>query len=177
MDFGNNATTLGYYNQQRDWSLFHEQSKGAAGAPPVKQCGTMNGKQKTDKLGNPGCEAYVYASAKVCAFCGYIFEQEREAKFAELVQIDYAQLLIPERSERNFYDELEKEAESRGYKFGWVLNQIIAKEGEKGLKAYGKSRNYQIGWFYGMKRRYQPQIDRFNEREAARRAINNGEII
>lgn len=166
LDFGNNAATLGYYNQQRDWSLFHEQSKGSAGAPPVKQCGTMNGKQKTDKLGNPGCEAYVYASAKVCAFCGYVFEQEREAKFADLVQIDYAQLLIPERSERNFYDELEKEAESRGYKFGWVLNQIVAKEGEEGLKAYGKSRNYQIGWFYGMKRRYQAQIDRFNEKQA-----------
>ena len=101
---------------------------------------------------------------KVCPmeFCGYVFEQEREAKFADLVQIDYASMLIPERSERNFYDELEKRSRiTGGYKFGWVLNQIVAKEGEEGLKAYGKSRNYQIGWFYGMKRRYQAQIDRF----------------
>ena len=137
----------------------------------------MNGKQKVDKLGNPGCEAYVFASAKVCSFCGYIFEQEKQAKFAELVQIDYAQMMIPERSERNFYDELDKEAESRGYKFGWVLNQIIAKEGEDGLKAYGKARNYQSGWLYSMKRRYQPQIDRFNEKQLAERMTQTNDVI
>lgn len=165
LDFGNNAATLGYYNQQREWSLFHEQTKGG-GAPPVKQCGTQSGKTKPDKHDNLGCGCYVFASAKICAFCGYVFEQEREAKYAELVLHDYANIVMPEKKPVDIFNELEREAESRGYKLAWVLHQIIAKQGENGLKEYGKSRNYQIGWFYGMKRRYQKEIDRYNEKQA-----------
>ena len=161
LDFGNNAAELGYYNQQRDWSLYHEESKGG-GAPPVKQCGTMAGKRHTDKNGNPGCEAYVFASSRICAFCGYIFELEKELKFAELIQIDYNtdHIVIPER---NYFDELENVAESRGYKFGWVLNQIIAKDGLDGLVEYAKQRKYQRGWIEMTKKRYEKQIERYDE--------------
>lgn len=162
LDFGDNAKNLGYYNQERRWELHHEQSKGG-GAPPVKECGTMTSKPKTDKNNNAGCGSYVFASAKICDYCGYIFEQEKEAKFAELIEIDYSK---PVSFERNFFDELEKEAESRGYKFGWVLNRIIAEKGEQGLKDYGQSRNYQSGWFWQTKRRYQRAIDAYNKKHA-----------
>jgi len=160
LDFGNNANELGYYNQQRNWSLNHEQSKGG-GAPPVKQCGTMAGKRKTDKNGNCGCEAYVFASSRICAFCGYIFELEKELKFAELVQINYSTIELPER---NYFDELEQVATSRGYKFGWVLNQIIAKYGIDGLEDYAKSRKYQRGWLEMTKKRYSDQIKKFDKK-------------
>lgn len=158
LDFGDNAANLGYYNQQRSWALYHEQSKSSGGAPPVKECGKMGEKRKIDKHGNPGCGCYVFASSRICAFCGYVFEQDKELKFAELVQIDYSQ---PLPIERNLFDELEREAESRGYKFGWVLNMIIAKQGEQGLKDYAKSRNYQSGWFWQTKRRYEKQIKEY----------------
>jgi len=162
LDFGNNAAELGYYNQQRNWSLYHEQSKGG-GAPPVKQCGTMAGKRKTDKNSNPGCEAYVFASSRICEFCGYIFELEKELKFAELIQIDYNtdNIVLPDR---NYFDELEQVAESRGYKFGWVINQIIAKEGLKGLEEYSRSRKYQRGWLEMTRKRYSEQIKKFDDK-------------
>lgn len=161
LDFGNNAAELGYYNQQRQWSLYHDQSKSTGGAPPVKECGTMGQKRIADKLNNPGCGCYVFASARICPFCGYIFEQEKELKFAELVQINYSE---PLPIERNYFDELEREAESRGYKFGWVLNQIIAKQGEQGLINYAKSRNYQSGWVWQTKRRYAAQIEAYEKK-------------
>ena len=163
LDFGNNAAELGYYNQQRNWSLYHEESKGG-GAPPVKQCGTMAGKRHTDKNGNCGCEAYVFASSRICDFCGYIFELEKELKFAELVQIDYSTEHV-QLPERNYFDELEQVAESRGYKFGWVLNQIIAKSGMDGLIEYAKSRKYKSGWIEMTKRRYAGQIEKYNEKK------------
>lgn len=165
LDFGDNASQLGYYNQQRNWSLHHEEKKGG-GAPPVKCCGQgdpISGKPgKPDKNNNPGCGSYVFASARICDFCGYIFEQEKQQKFADLVEIDYTP--TPVNFEKNFFNELEKEAESRGYKFGWVINRIIAEKGEDGLKDYGKSRNYQNGWFWQTKRRYQRQIDAYAEK-------------
>lgn len=159
LDFGDNAANLGYYNQQRTWSLHHEQSKSSGGAPPVKECGKMGEKRKVDKHGNYGCGCYVFASSRICAFCGYVFEQDKELKFAELIEINYSE---PLPIERNLFDELEREAESRGYKFGWVLNMIIAKQGEQGLKDYAKSRNYQSGWFWQTKRRYEKQIMAYN---------------
>lgn len=164
LDFGNNAAELGYYNQQRNWSLHHEQSKGG-GAPPVKQCGMMAGKRHTDKNGNSGCDAYVFASSRICEFCGYVFELEKELKFAELVQIDYStdHIVMPERNE---FDELEQVAESRGYKPGWILNQIIAKHGLDGLIEYAKSRKYQRGWVEMTARRYAGAIAKYDEKSA-----------
>lgn len=160
LDFGNNAAELGYYNQYRNWSLYHEESKGG-GAPPVKQCGTMAGKRHTDKNGNVGCDAYIYTSARICE-CGYIFELEKELKFADLVQIDYNtdHIQIPEK---NYFDELENVAESRGYKFGWVLNQIIEKYGLDGLIDYAKQRKYQRGWVEMTAKRYASAIQRYDE--------------
>jgi superfamily II DNA or RNA helicase len=160
LDFGGNCEKLGYYNQQRDWSLSHDQSTGG-GAPPVKECGKMGDKRKTDKHSNAGCGCYVFASAKICPFCGYVFELEKELKFAELVEINYSQ---PLTIERNIFDELEREAESRGYKHGWVINQIIAKQGEKGLFDYAKSRKYQQGWIWMTKKRYANQIKSYNSK-------------
>jgi len=175
LDFGNNAAELGYYNQQRNWSLYHEESKGG-GAPPVKQCGTMAGKRHTDKNGNCGCEAYVFASSRICDFCGYIFELEKELKFAELVQIDYNtdHVQLPER---NYFDELEQIAESRGYKFGWVLNQIIAKSGMDGLIEYANSRNYKSGWIEMTKRRYAGQIERYDQLKIISDKINSTDVV
>lgn len=158
IDMAGNYYQLLAPNYPHTWSLHHEQSKSSGGAPPVKECGKMGEKKKVDKHDNHGCGCYVFASSRICAFCGYVFEQDKELKFAELIEINYSE---PLPIERNLFDELEREAESRGYKFGWVLNMIIAKQGEQGLKDYAKSRNYQSGWFWQTKRRYEKQIKEY----------------
>ena len=172
LDFGDNARNLGYYNQQREWSLWHEQKKGE-GAAPVKSCGNgdpISGKDgKPDKNGRKGCGAYIFASAMICPYCGFIFEQKKKVKFADLIEIEYSK---PINFEKDFYAELDKEAEHRGYKFGWVINRIIAEKGEQGLVEYSDHRRkkepgkFGRYWVEQTKRRYARQIQMFDQKHA-----------
>ena len=165
LDFGGNGSRLGYYMQERQWSLWHEKSKGE-GAMPVKECGDVM-KPITDENGRTGCGAYIFAGHDICPYCGYLFPKKKNEKFADLVKIDYidSPLLNNQTDSELFFDELERRAESRGYKVGWVLNQIIVKLGEQGLKDYGESRKYKGSWFWMTKKRYQGAIDKFNEKQ------------
>jgi superfamily II DNA or RNA helicase len=155
LDFGGNVAKLGYYNQQREWTLWHDEAK-SGGAPPVKECGNDG---KPDKRMNLGCGCRVFASARICPFCGFIFEQEKKAKFAELIEMDYTRTFTPER---NTYAELERECESKGYKSGWVIYQIIASDGYRGLVEFAKFKGYQRGWVEMTARRYRNEINKFN---------------
>ena len=158
LDFGGNGHELGFYNQQREWSLFHDK-KESGGAPPVKSCGQgdpISGKQgKPDKRGNHGCGAYIFASAQICPYCGYIFEQEKQAKAIDLVEINYN---APIQTKEPEWRKLERIAESRGYKHGWVINQIIIKEGEQGLANYAKAKGYSSGWIWRTRKQYERQL-------------------
>jgi len=172
LDFGDNARNLGYYNQQRQWSLWHEQ-RGGDGAPPVKSCGggdPISGKEgKPDKNGRRGCGSYIFASTMICPYCGYIFEQQKQEKFADLIEIEYSK---PISFEKSLYEKLDREAEHRGYKFGWVLNRIIAEEGEQGLIDYSEHRQkkdpgkFGRHWVEYTKKRYAKQIESYNSKQS-----------
>jgi len=163
LDFGNNGQELGYYNQQREWSLFHDQKEGG-GAAPVKNCGQgdpISGeKGKPDKRGNHGCGAYIFASAQICPYCGYIFSSDKRSKEIELVEINYNEPIQTKEPEwRNF----ERVAESRGYKYGWVIMQIIVTQGEQGLIEFAKAKKYSSGWIWRMRRQYATQLRKHAE--------------
>ena len=38
-DFGGNVDRLGNYDDNREWSLWHEAKKSGGGVPPLKECG------------------------------------------------------------------------------------------------------------------------------------------
>jgi hypothetical protein len=118
----------------REWSLWHKQSKGG-GAPPVKEC--------------KKCKCYVFATLRECPFCGYVFPVEKTVKVAELVAVDYTSV-----KPASGYAELERRAEERGYKHGWVITQILLKEGRDGLWAYAKEKGYKSGWVWATEKRY-----------------------
>jgi len=141
LDFGDNGRRLGYYNQQRDWSLVHDSRARSAGAPPVKEC-----KGKADEYGKSGCGCYVYASQVICPFCGYKFQVEKKIEEVDLVSVEY--------TEPGQYEKLEKYAEQRGYKHGWVIAQIIVKYGRSGLREYAKLKGYAPGWIWQTEKRY-----------------------
>lgn len=141
LDFGDNGRRLGYYNQQRDWSLIHDSRAKSAGAPPVKEC-----KGKTDEYGKTGCGCYVYASQVICPFCGYKFQIERQVSDVELVAVDYTD--IPE------WQKLEKYAEQRGYKQGWVIAQLAAKGGRDAVREYGRAKGYKPAWMWQVEKRF-----------------------
>ena len=81
LDFGENVTRLGFWQEPRDWAhLFEHPKKKGEGVAPVKDC--------------PACGFVAYASARVCANCGAEFapNPKTEAEvLAELKEMQYQQ--------------------------------------------------------------------------------------
>ena len=82
LDFGENVTRLGFWQEPRDWAhLFLNPKKKGEGVAPVKDC--------------PACGFVAYASARICANCGAEFapNPKTEAEvLAELKLMQYKQL-------------------------------------------------------------------------------------
>lgn len=164
LDFGSNAERLGLYNQERQFSLQHSKSK-SDGIAPVKECGCIRGKKVKDKNNLDGCGCLILASRKVCTYCGYVFEQEKIEIDVNLVYIEYNEDKY-DKSKFNKIDfaRLDRTMEERGYKFAWVLNQIIAAGGLEALEAYSEYKQYKNGWIYSVEKRYDEAIRKYNEK-------------
>ena len=82
LDFGENVTRLGFWQEPRDWAhLFLNPKKKGEGVAPVKDC--------------QACGFVAYASARICANCGAEFapNPKTEAEvIAELKLMQYKQL-------------------------------------------------------------------------------------
>ena len=82
LDFGENVTRLGFWQEPRDWGhLFLNPKKKGEGVAPVKDC--------------QACGFVAYASARVCANCGAEFSPNPKTEaevIAELKLMQYKQL-------------------------------------------------------------------------------------
>jgi superfamily II DNA or RNA helicase len=82
LDFGENVTRLGFWQEPRDWAhLFEHPKKKGEGVAPVKDC--------------LACGFVAYASARICANCGAEFapNPKTEAEvLAELKEMQYKAL-------------------------------------------------------------------------------------
>ena len=82
LDFGENVTRLGFWQEPRDWAqIFLHPKKKGEGVAPVKDC--------------PDCGFVAYASARICANCGAEFapNPKTEAEvLAELKLMQYKQM-------------------------------------------------------------------------------------
>ena len=72
LDFGRNYERLGRYEDDREWSVWHNTSAGG-GVPPVREC--------------PKCGRLVPVSWTDCRFCGYHWPSQQEVYRAELQEI------------------------------------------------------------------------------------------
>jgi hypothetical protein len=79
LDFGENVTRLGFWQEPRDWAyLFENPKKKGEGVAPVKDC--------------PKCQCVVYASVMICPNCAYAFplpDKTEEEVIAELKMMQY----------------------------------------------------------------------------------------
>lgn len=139
LDFGDNCSRLGYYRQQREYSLYHETKGSGGGIPAVKEC-----KQ---------CHALVFASSRVCKYCGYVFPETHEDKIIKLTEIQYKEAV----THLDTISDYEIFAKEKGYKKAWVWRQIYIKFGMDGLTAYAKSYNMSPRWAYMMEMKYKAQ--------------------
>lgn len=132
LDFGENALRLGYYRQEREYSLTHSESKGD-GVPPSKEC--------------PKCHALVLASNQMCPYCGFVFPKSEEEKIAKLVEHKYAHQNAKEIEPKKMsIKELEEYTRQKGYKKAWLWRQIFHHHGEDSLKQYAKEKGYHWSW-------------------------------
>ena len=72
LDFGRNFERLGRYEDDREWSVWHNTGQGG-GVAPVKEC--------------PQCGKLVPVSWSDCKFCGYHWPSQQETYVAELQEV------------------------------------------------------------------------------------------
>ena len=82
LDFGENVTRLGFWQEPRDWAfLFNNPKKKGEGVAPVKDCAA--------------CGFVAYASSRICANCGAEFPKPKPTEdevLAALKLMQYKQL-------------------------------------------------------------------------------------
>ncbi len=139
IDMGGNVFSLGFWEQEREFSLTHK-VKDKESVAPVKSCPEdKHDKPPTDEHGRPlrdpieGCGAILPASATKCKFCGFIFPiKKKEAQEAEFIQLENYEFLPTELVGKAWgslnFEELEKVKKVRGFKFGWIVKQILMRE-------------------------------------------------
>jgi superfamily II DNA or RNA helicase len=141
LDMGGNVYKLGFWEQERTWSLTHKRGE-KEGIAPVIECP----EDKYDQRGFQGCGCIIPAPAPSCKFCGYVFpKEEKKLLEGEFIQVENYNLLPLELVGKAWGDlnleQLEKVREVKGYKQGWIIRQIAMNSKLK-LIDYAHFKNY-----------------------------------
>lgn len=166
IDMGGNVFSLGFWEQERKWSLTHK-TKSTVDPAPVKECPEdkedyppLNENGQPSRVPKTGCGALLHASAPSCKYCGYIFDKKKKKLVeAEFVQLENYELLPPELANKSWsllnFEELETVKKIRGYGFGWLVNQIMISS-TLTLKDYAVWKGYKnpYAWVYKMNQIY-----------------------
>lgn len=141
-DFGGNKKRLGGYDNNREWSLWHEERK-SGGVPPLKECG-ITSKGLPIKSANEiekGCKRLILAMYTQCPFCGYKYPEKKEAPEVELtlqkIRDDQGKVLIKSKSPSAMtFQELTLYREKNGHQQAWLWRQLWFRNKEETLKSY-----------------------------------------
>ena len=143
-DFGGNVQRLGTYEQNREWSLWHEEKKGGSGVPPLKECG-ITSKGKPIPAGGEvkkGCKRLIMASIQLCPFCGFKYPEKDEAKEIELqlasIKDENGVSLKVKSFKDMSYNDLKLYRKIKSHKSAWLWRQLWVRGGEKELRKYAQ---------------------------------------
>jgi len=134
LDFGNNITRHGFWEEPREWKLKYEKKSIKEQASPVKEC--------------EKCCAINYASARICMICGFEFpksekEKQEEIELIKLEKVKTSGKFISELS----VDELIILQKSKKLKSTFIW-RVIRSKGEEIIYQYADQMNYSKGWVY-----------------------------
>lgn len=139
--FGDNKDKLGAYDSDREWSLWHEESK-EGGLPPMKMCGIdSNGKPLSSTA--CGCKRLIPAIYQICPFadCGYRYPI-KEVKEAELQLSAYdsgrGAFVNTKRVTDMTYKELTEYRAMKNHPQSWLWIQIYIRGGADEMRKYGR---------------------------------------
>lgn len=153
IDMGANIYRLGFWEQERTYSLTHE-TKKTKGEAPVKECNPTI----QDINGVVGCGAIVHASVVSCKYCGFVFPVKARA----LVVGDFGQVVdqanvLPERlALQRFKDmtiqDLDEVRQIRKYNLGWLVRQVATRH-DLTLEQLQQFKGYKPNWVAVTKQR------------------------
>lgn len=129
LDFGNNISRHGFWEQEREWNLKKKKKKD--GVAPVKDC--------------PECGCILSARLMECPECKHVFEKTEkdieEQIIVELQKMTYQQ--IQDEIKTADFKKLEQIAIAKGYKKTWIYYHLKT---EDDLYRYAKYKGYHKNW-------------------------------
>lgn len=128
LDFGNNFTTHGLWESDREWSLKKEKKdKKTKGASPIREC--------------TKCESLLPLSATDCEYCGYVFPiVVKKTKKVLLEELTFDE--INKYSDtRGYFIHLGKKAQILGETQHWIVRQL---RDDILLLAFAEYKNYEF---------------------------------
>jgi len=131
LDFGNNTSRFGFYDDDREWSLENDTTNFKKETTMTKIC--------------PQCNAIVPLAKVTCA-CGYVWTKQRKEQLIEEIKIELIPLkgfAVEEYALGKSFEELQAIQEVKGYKKNWIFHQL---QSEADLRMYGKFMGYKHGW-------------------------------
>lgn len=134
LDFGNNISRHGFWEEPRTWELFYKQKSTKEQCAPIKTC--------------EKCEGINYASAKTCQLCGFEFpktekEQREEIELKELQRIVVSGKKVSQLAVNELII-LQKAGKMKSA-FVW---RVLRSMGESFIWYYADCMNYSDGWVY-----------------------------
>jgi superfamily II DNA or RNA helicase len=135
IDHGSHIRRLGWWEQEKEYSLDLRHVSKTVGAGPIRHC--------------EQCEAILPLSTTVCKFCD--FQQVKqpaemklhEAKFVQVQKPDF--LAIKKPVHLMNVKELEAYRESKEYALGWIVHQLVPR-GRLALQEYADYKGYSKAW-------------------------------
>jgi len=145
--FGDNRTDLGEYDDDRNHSLWHEESKGG-GLAPVKNCGIdSKGKPIPSENGIEGCKRFIHASLSICPKCGYVYTKKAEIE-AELngfvFDEDSNGFVQHKRVKDMSIDELLEHRARKKHKMPWLYFQLYSRGGIELIEEVGNKLKWKL---------------------------------
>jgi superfamily II DNA or RNA helicase len=153
IDMGANIYRLGFWEQEREYSLTHDTSK-KKGEAPVKECDPTI----SDINGLFGCGAIVHASASVCKYCEFVFPvKERKLVVGDFGQVTDERNVLPDRLASKAFrsmsiSELDEVRAIRKYNLGWLVRQVATRD-DLTLEELSRFKGYKESWVSVTKRR------------------------
>lgn len=146
-DFGGNAKRLGNYDDNRNWSLWHEEKK-SGGVPPLKECG-FTSKGKPIKSGNEvekGCRRLILASYMLCPFCSFKYPEKDEAKEIDLqlakLTTEQGFVINSKSISTMNWEELTNYRAIKGHKQPWLWRQLWIRGKALEIQRYAAKYNW-----------------------------------
>lgn len=145
LDFGGNKGRFGPYDIDRDWGLWHEETKSTGGVPPMKICGEDSKFNKIVGAGKvkDGCKRLILASYSLCPFCGFKtpkIDKTVEADLALSAIVDSKGVSLKVKPFRDMtHKELKDYRDIKKHQMSWLWTQLYLRGGANEIEIFANT--------------------------------------